>query len=72
MEGFNSNFLSLFFAYQYPKKRGSQSEISGKNAITKIAAVLIAAKGSARSEISSIEIFEIPDAMKRFSPKGGV
>ena len=38
----------------------------------KIAIVLAAAKGNARIEICSIVMFEIPDAMNRFSPSGGV
>ena len=36
------------------------------------ASALIAAKGKALIEISSMEMLEIPDAMKRFSPSGGV
>ena len=38
----------------------------------KIAIALTAAKGSALIEISSIEMLEMPEAMKRFSPSGGV
>ena len=42
------------------------SDSSGKNAMMKMAVVLTAANGSARIEMFSIDMFEIPDAMKAF------